>query len=121
MLFQISIASHSKFLTEGFLIEQLINMRFNNYCLLNFHNSVVLKLDTSVFYFLYKKRIKLLVVYRLQLKQCKCLHVTLHKTNPVILESILCTNELPIRNAEAYRFTSAYHVSWSFACAELAM
>lgn len=60
-------------------------------------------------------------VYCLQLKQCKCLHVTLHKTNPVTLASILCNNELPIRNTEAYRLNSAYHVSWSFACAELAL
>lgn len=72
------------------------------------------------------KRTKLLIlvttVYHLQLKQCKCLHVTLHMENqPVTLASFLCINELAIRNTEAYRFNSAYHDSWSFACAELAL
>lgn len=43
------------------------------------------------------------------------------KTNPVTLASFLCIDELPIRNTEACRFNSAYHVSWSPACAELAL
>lgn len=40
------------------------------------------------------------------------------ETNPVT--SHFCISELVIRNTEACRFNSAYHMSWSFACAGLA-
>lgn len=43
------------------------------------------------------------------------------ETNPVILASQFSISELPIRDTEACRFNSAYHVSWSFACAGLAL
>lgn len=43
------------------------------------------------------------------------------KPNPVTLASYFCISELPIRNTEACGFNSVYHVSWSFACAELAL
>lgn len=35
--------------------------------------------------------------------------------------SFFSISELPIRNTEACGFNSAYRVSWSFACAELAL
>lgn len=43
------------------------------------------------------------------------------ETNPATLLSYFCISELPIRNSEACGFNSAYHVSWSFACARLAL
>lgn len=43
------------------------------------------------------------------------------ETNPVTLASYFRISKLPIRNTEACGFNSAYHVSWSFACAELAL
>lgn len=60
---------------------------------------------------------------RSDLKHRKRLLSNLPLEKAILLHSacFLCNTELRIMNTEACRFNSAYRVSWSFACAELAL
>lgn len=59
---------------------------------------------------------------RSDLEHCKCLLSNLPMVNAILLHlaCFFCNTEPRIMNTEACRFNSAYRVSWSFACAELA-